>query len=46
MITEANVGIGMVGKEGMQAALAADFSIEKFCYLNKLLLYHGRFNTI
>ena len=26
----------------MQAALAADFSIEKFKYLNRLLLWHGR----
>jgi len=26
----------------MQAALASDFSIEKFKYLNKLLLWHGR----
>ena len=30
MIQKANVGIGIVGKEGMQAALASDFSIEKF----------------
>lgn len=28
MIQEANVGIGIVGKEGKQASLAADFSIE------------------
>ena len=27
MILEADVGIGIVGKEGMQAALASDFSI-------------------
>ena len=27
MIQAADVGIGIVGKEGMQAALAADFSI-------------------
>ncbi|EDK31407.1 phospholipid-translocating P-type ATPase, flippase family protein (macronuclear) [Tetrahymena thermophila SB210] len=42
MIQSADVGIGIVGKEGMQAALAADFSIEKFKYLNRLLLWHGR----
>jgi phospholipid-translocating ATPase len=30
MIQKANVGIGIIGKEGMQAALASDFSIEKF----------------
>jgi len=27
MIQEADVGLGIVGKEGMQASLAADFSI-------------------
>ena len=42
MIQSANVGIGIVGKEGKQAALAADFSILQFNYLNKLLLWHGR----
>ena len=42
MIQMADVGIGIVGKEGKQAALAADFSINKFCYLDKLLLWHGR----
>jgi len=42
MIQKAHVGIGIKGKEGMQAALASDFSIEKFKYLNKLLLWHGR----
>lgn len=30
MIQAADVGIGIFGKEGMQAALAADFSILKF----------------
>jgi phospholipid-translocating ATPase len=28
MILEANVGIGIVGKEGKQASLASDFSID------------------
>lgn len=42
MIQCSDVGIGIVGKEGKQAALAADFSIEKFNHLNKLLLWHGR----
>lgn len=35
-------GIGIVGKEGKQASLAADFSINQFSYLTKLLLWHGR----
>lgn len=36
------IGIGIVGKEGKQASLAADFSINQFSYLSKLLLWHGR----
>ncbi|CAD8189038.1 unnamed protein product [Paramecium pentaurelia] len=42
MIQSADVGIGIEGKEGKQAALASDFSIVKFKYLNVLLLWHGR----
>ena len=42
MIQSADVGVGIVGKEGKQAALAADFSIDKFEYLNKLVFWHGR----
>jgi phospholipid-translocating ATPase len=42
MIQAANVGIGIVGKEGRQASLAADFSITQFCHLSRLLLWHGR----
>ncbi|KAM0324103.1 hypothetical protein ACHAQA_008293 [Verticillium albo-atrum] len=42
MIQAADVGVGIVGKEGRQASLAADFSIEQFHYLTKLLVWHGR----
>jgi phospholipid-translocating ATPase len=42
MIQAADVGIGIVGKEGRQASLAADFSIAQFCHLTKLLVWHGR----
>ncbi len=42
MIQAADIGVGIVGKEGKQAALASDFSILKFKYLSKLLLWHGR----
>ncbi|GHJ88639.1 hypothetical protein NliqN6_5041 [Naganishia liquefaciens] len=42
MIQAADVGIGIVGKEGKQASLAADFSIDQFSFLTKLLLWHGR----
>eukprot|EP00833_Pecoramyces_ruminatium_P015707 jgi/Orpsp1_1/1189739/evm.model.d7180000074113.1 len=42
MIQSADVGVGIVGKEGKQASLAADFSINQFQYLATLLLWHGR----
>ncbi|RKF64197.1 putative phospholipid-transporting ATPase NEO1 [Erysiphe neolycopersici] len=42
MIQAADVGVGIVGKEGRQASLAADFSIVQFCHLTKLLVWHGR----
>ncbi|KAI9673108.1 MAG: putative aminophospholipid-translocase [Trizodia sp. TS-e1964] len=42
MIQAADVGVGIVGKEGRQASLAADFSIEQFSHLTKLLVWHGR----
>ena len=42
MIQEADMGIGIVGKEGLQASLAADYSIKEFKTLNILLLWWGR----
>ncbi|ELT89087.1 hypothetical protein CAPTEDRAFT_193806 [Capitella teleta] len=42
MIQAADAGVGIVGKEGKQASLAADFSITQFRYLSRLLLVHGR----
>ncbi|KTW26684.1 hypothetical protein T552_02691 [Pneumocystis carinii B80] len=42
MIQAADVGIGIVGKEGHQASLAADFSVTQFYHLTKLLVWHGR----
>jgi len=42
MIQAASVGIGIVGKEGMQASLASDFSMTKFSHIARLLLVHGR----
>lgn len=44
MIREADVGIGIVGKEGRQAANNADFAIGQFKFLKPLLLVHGRWN--
>ena len=42
MIQKSDVGIGISGKEGKHAALAADISIVKFGNLVRLLLWHGR----
>ncbi|KIJ61190.1 hypothetical protein HYDPIDRAFT_138015 [Hydnomerulius pinastri MD-312] len=42
MIQAADVGVGIVGKEGKQASLAADFSVTQFSHLTKLLMWHGR----
>lgn len=46
MIQEAHVGIGITGKEGLQAARISDYSIAQFRFLVKLLLVHGRWNYI
>lgn len=42
MIQEADVGVGIQGHEGMQAAMSSDYAIGQFSFLNKLLLVHGR----
>lgn len=44
MIREADVGVGIIGKEGRQAANNADFAIGQFKFLKRLLLVHGRWN--
>ncbi|KAI0135879.1 phospholipid-translocating P-type ATPase [Daldinia grandis] len=42
MIQESHVGIGISGREGLQAARVADYSIAQFRFLQRLLLVHGR----
>ncbi len=46
MIQSADIGIGITGKEGLQAARSSDYSIAQFRYLLKLLFVHGRYNYI
>jgi magnesium-transporting ATPase (P-type) len=42
MIRAAHVGIGVMGQEGMQAVRSADYSVQQFSHLGRLLLYHGK----
>ncbi|XP_059974533.1 probable phospholipid-transporting ATPase IIB isoform X1 [Mesoplodon densirostris] len=42
MIQAADCGIGIEGKEGRQASLAADFSVPQFKHIGRLLMVHGR----
>lgn len=44
MIKTAHIGVGLSGQEGMQAALASDYSFAQFRYLQRLLLVHGRWS--
>lgn len=43
---EQHVGIGICGKEGLQASRVADYSIAQFRFLQRLLLVHGRWNYV
>uniref|UniRef100_A0AC35U092 Phospholipid-transporting ATPase n=1 Tax=Rhabditophanes sp. KR3021 TaxID=114890 RepID=A0AC35U092_9BILA len=44
MIQSANVGVGISGAEGLQAASASDYSIAQFRFLKRLILVHGAWN--
>jgi phospholipid-translocating P-type ATPase (flippase) len=46
MIKQADVGVGIEGKEGRQAAQNADYVITQFSHLERLLLFHGRLNYV
>ncbi|PHH67989.1 hypothetical protein CDD82_930 [Ophiocordyceps australis] len=46
MIQASHVGIGISGREGLQAARIADYSIAQFAFLQRLLLVHGRWNYL
>ena len=46
MIGVADVGIGLYGEEGTQAARESDYAIGEFKCLRRLILFHGRMNYI
>eukprot|EP00897_Mesotaenium_endlicherianum_P004761 jgi/Mesen1/4312/ME000022S03601 len=46
MIQMAHVGVGISGREGLQAARAADFSFAKFRFLKRLIMVHGRYSYV
>ncbi|XP_066278383.1 phospholipid-transporting ATPase VA-like isoform X1 [Branchiostoma lanceolatum] len=41
MLQAADIGVGIMGQEGMQAVMASDFSTPRFSFLRRLLLVHG-----
>lgn len=43
MIQEAHVGVGIMGKEGRQAANNSDYAVSKFRHLAPLMLVHGHY---
>ncbi|XP_050995756.1 phospholipid-transporting ATPase IK [Acomys russatus] len=44
MIKTADIGVGLAGQEGMQAVQNSDYVLAQFCYLQRLLLVHGRWS--
>ncbi|PLW33102.1 hypothetical protein PCASD_13814 [Puccinia coronata f. sp. avenae] len=44
MIQTADIGIGVLGEEGMQAVNSSDYSICQFKFITKLLLVHGHWS--
>ena len=42
MIQAADVGVGIAGEEGRQAAMSSDYAIGQFRFLQRLVLVHGR----
>ncbi|GFS24461.1 phospholipid-transporting ATPase, partial [Elysia marginata] len=43
MIQEADVGLGIMGKEGRQAVCNSDYAFGKFRFLRRALLLHGHY---
>ena len=46
MIQQAHVGVGVLGREGTQAARSSDYAISQFRHLERLLAVHGRYSYV
>ena len=46
MIQKADIGVGIFGKEGYQAAFASDYAFANFAFLWRLLFVHGRWSYV
>ena len=46
MIQSADIGVGITGREGLQAARSADYAVAQFRFLLNLLLVNGRYNYV
>ena len=46
MIRESDIGIGIKGKEGLQAYNNCDVGLPSFRYISKLLFVHGKSNEM
>lgn len=44
MIKQAQIGVGIAGKEGMHACNNSDISLPEFRYLKRMIFVHGRLN--
>jgi phospholipid-transporting ATPase len=41
MINRANIGVGLLGNEGREAASNSDYALSEFKHLRRLMFYHG-----
>ncbi|KAJ1752033.1 hypothetical protein LPJ79_001556 [Coemansia sp. RSA 1821] len=46
MIQTADIGVAISGEEGLQAAMASDYTMGRFHFLQNLLLVHGLFDYL
>ena len=45
-LAAADIGVGLAGQEGMQATQNSDYVLAQFCFLQRLLLVHGRWSYL